>query len=99
MSSVHCITYHHVFDHDASYNFIIGHAPLLVFGAENLKRVYKGENVPKVLLFVHKLPKTTKGDLEKDTLYSWIHGTDIFFSIGENVRNELDRCLNSLNRY
>ena len=76
--------------------FIIGHAPLLVFGAENLKRVYKGENVPKVVLFVHKLPKTTKGDLEKDILYSWIHGTDIFFSIGENVRNELDRFVRGM---
>ena len=88
--------YHHVFDQDASYNFIIGHAPLFVFGAENLKRVYKGDNVPKVVLFVHTLPKTTKGDLEKATLYSWIKGTEIFFSIGENVRNELDRFVRGM---
>ena len=82
--------YHHLFN-DTSYNFIIGHAPFFVFGAENLKRVYKGENIPKVVLFMHRLPKTTHGHLKRDALCDWISGTDIFFSIGEAIRNDLNR--------
>ena len=74
-----------------SYNFIIGHAPLLAYGAANLKRTCKGPNAPKVVLMVHTLPKTKKGDIDKDLLSRWIKGTDIVFSIGETDSNVLKR--------
>ena len=83
--------YHNVFDR-SSYNFIIGHAPLFSYGAVNLKNAYKGKPVPKVVLFIHELPKTKQG-LDRETLDGWIRGTDIVFSIGEASKKELERFL------
>ena len=88
--------YHNVFD-KGSYDFIIGHAPLLSFGAINLKNVYKdvcrGQNAPKVVLLVHDLPKTDQGFLKRKRIHGWIKETDIVFSIGKSAKNELERFL------
>ena len=74
-----------------SYNFIIGHAPLLAYGAVNLKGICRGQNSPKVVLMVHTLPKTEKGLLNKALLCTWMESTDIVFSIGETDSNVLKR--------
>ena len=80
--------YHHVFD-ECPYDFIIGHAPLFPFGAVNLKNMYKGNNIPKVVLVIHELPRTNKGYLKRNRVRSWIKDTDIVFS----VKIELERFL------
>ena len=76
-----------------SFNFIIGHAPLLAHGAANLKANCKGENPPKVVLMIHTLPKTEKGLINKNLLCTWMEGTDIVFSIGETDSNILKRFI------
>ena len=87
MDKLSAAYYHNVFD-QGPYNFIVGHAPLLSYGAVNLKEVYKGKIVPKVVLVIHELPKTKHG-LERETLDKWIKGTDIIFSIGKPPRMSL----------
>ena len=84
--------YHNVFD-QGSYDFIIGHAPLLSFGAINLKNAYKGKNIPKVVLMIHELPKTDQGYLKRKRIHGWIKETDIVFSIGKSAKIELERFL------
>ena len=74
-----------------SYNYVIGHAPLLAFGAANLSRTWKGPNSPKVVLMVHTLPKTENGNIDKQLLCNWVKGTDVVFSIGETESKKLKR--------
>ena len=76
---------------DNSYNYIIGHAPLLAFGAANLRGTWKGPNSPKVVLMVHALPKTENGNIDKQLLCNWMKGTDVVFSIGETESKKLKR--------
>ena len=76
---------------DNSYNYIIGHAPLLAFGAVNLRGTWKGPNSPKVVLMVHTLPKTENGNIDKQLLCSWMKGTDVVFSIGETESKKIRR--------
>ena len=82
--------YHHILK-DRQYNFIIGQAPMIPFGAANLKDIFKGERVPKVVLVIHALPKTEQGNVDSDILCSWIKGTDIVFSLGDTEENILKR--------
>ena len=76
-----------------SFNFINGHAPELAYGAVNLKRISRGQNIPKVVLMVNRLPKTDKGSIDKDLICSWMIGTDIVFSIGETDSYVLKRFI------
>ena len=82
--------YQHLLDKN-SFNFIIGHAPLLAYGAANLADICKRQSSPKVVLMVHTLPKTEKGLLDKSLLCTWLERTDIVYSVGETDSNVLKR--------
>ena len=71
--------------------YIIGHAPSSAHGGANLKDVSKSNEVPKVVLVVHGLPKTERGSINKDILRSWLKYADIVFSVGKKVESELKR--------
>ena len=75
---------------DDSYDFIIGHAPYMANGCLNLKEMYKVKNEsPKVILMFHGLPKDENGDIDDEVLLDWLHETDIVFSLGKTIEDEL----------
>ena len=76
-----------------SYNFIITHAPLLSYGATNLKVICKRRHSTKVILMVHSLPRTEQGHLDKGLLCSWISGADIVVEVGATESNVLKRFI------
>ena len=80
--------YQHLLNEN-SYNFIIGHAPLLSYGATNLRG--KRQNSQKVILMVHTLPKTEQGQLDKNLLCSWMRGAYMVFSLGTTESSQLKR--------
>ena len=86
--------YHNVFK-EGPYNLIIGHAPLFSSGAVNLKKmqtdVYKGQEVPMVVLVVHELPKTIQGNLKRKKICDWMKGVDVVLSMGKAETSEIQR--------
>ena len=75
---------------DDSFDFIIGHAPYMANGCLNLKEIYKVKNEsPKVVLMFHGLPKDENRDIDDDVLLDWLHETDIVFSLGKTIEDEL----------
>ena len=80
-----------------SYDFIIGHVPYLANGCLNLRDLYpEAEPIPKVILMIHELPKTSEGDTDEDMLLEWLSEADIVFSIGKVVESEIISCIASL---
>ena len=45
---------------------------------------------------IHKLPKTTEGDTDENTLLEWLSEADIVFSVGNAVESEIFSAINSL---
>ena len=75
---------------DEVYDFIIGHAPYLANGCLNLKELYTVKNEsPKTILMFHGFPKDENGDIDDDILFDWLNESDIVFSIGKTVEDEL----------
>ena len=82
---------------DHKYDFIIGHAPYLANGCLNLKDLCKDKNEsPKIVLVFHSLPRDDNGDVDDEMLMEWLKETDVLFSLGKTVENELLPYISSL---
>ena len=80
-----------------TFDFIIGHVPYLANGPFNFKDMYSHrDKKPKIVLFVHGLPKTTAGDVDDDSLLEWLGDSDIVFSVGKAVQAEIFSYIASL---
>ena len=80
-----------------TYDFIIGHVPYLANGCFNFKDMSAHkEKKPKIILFVHGLPKTAAGDVDDDSLLEWLGDSDIVFSVGKEVESEIWSSIASL---
>ena len=81
--------YRHLVQHQ-SCDFIIGHAPFLANGCLNVKDLHKDKNQsPTTILMFHALPKDENGDVDDETLMDWLKETDVAFSIGKAVEDDL----------
>ena len=90
-------TYYRHLVKDQKYDFIIGHAPYLANGCLNFKDLCKDKNEsPKTVLVFHSLPKDEDGDVDDDMLLDWLKETDVLFSLGTAVENELLPYISSL---
>ena len=90
-------TYYRHIVKDQKYDFIIGHAPYVANGCLNLKDLCKDKNEsPKIVLLFHSLPKDEIGDVDDETLTDWLKGTDVLFSLGKTVEDELLPYITSL---
>ena len=79
------------------YDFIIGHVPYVANGCLNLKDLCEDKNEsPKIVLLFHSLPKDENGDVDDETLTDWLKGTDVLFSLGKTVEDELLPYITSL---
>ena len=75
------------------YDFLIGHMPYLANGICNLKEFCKNSGqFPKAVLFVHALPKTPEGEVDKNILNNWLKAADIIFLVGHAVKAEIEHC-------
>ena len=75
---------------EQNYDFVIGHAPLLANGCLNVKDLYKDKNHSlTTMLMFHALPKDENGDIEDETLMEWLKETDVAFSVGKSVEDDL----------
>ena len=73
-----------------SFDFIIGHAPYMANGCLNLKELYKLKNeFPKIVLMFHGFPKDENGVVDDDVLLDWITETDVIFSLGRSIEDEI----------
>ena len=71
---------------DTKFDFIIGHVPYVADGILNLKDHYeKHGHKPTVILVVHAMPKTEKGEEDEDRLEEWLQEADLILSVGGNV--------------
>ena len=79
------------------FHFIIGHIPYLGNCALNLKDLCQDLGItPKVFLLAHALPRTEENDIDEDVLLDWLKDTDVVFSIGENVKSDIDAYITCL---
>ena len=70
--------------------------PYLTNGICNLKEfANKGGQFPNVVLFVHALPKTPEGQVDKNILNNWLKAADIIFLVGHAVKAEIEIYLES----
>ena len=80
-----------------TFDFIIGHVPYLANGCFNFKDMYSHKDKkPKIVLFVHGLPKTTAGDIDDDSLLEWLGDSDVVFSLGKEMEAEIFSSIASL---
>ena len=80
-----------------TFDFIIGHVPYLANGCFNFKDMYSHKDKkPKIVLFVHGLPKTAAGDIDDDSLLEWLGDSDVVFSLGKEMESEILSCIASL---
>ena len=80
-----------------TFDFIIGHVPYLANGCFNFKDMYSHKyKKPKIVLFVHGLPKTTAADIDDDSLLEWLTDSDVVFSLGKEVESEILSSIASL---
>ena len=71
---------------DTKFDFIIGHVPYVADGVLNLRDQYKDHgHDPTVMLVVHAMPKTDKGEEDEEKLEEWLKEADLILSIGGNV--------------
>ena len=73
---------------DQNYDFIIGHAPYVANGCLNVKDLYKNHSPITILMF-HALPKDENGDVDDETFMEWLKETDVVFSVGKAVEDDL----------
>ena len=82
---------------DDSYDFVIGHAPYLANGCFNLREMYNVKNEsPKTILMFHGFPKDENGDVDYDILFDWLNESDIVFSVGKTIEDELMASIGAL---
>ena len=90
-------TYYRHLVKDQKYDFIIGHAPYVANGCLNFKDLCKDKNEsPTIVLLFHCLPKDEDGDVDNEMLLEWLKETDVLFSLGTTVENELLPYISSL---
>ena len=66
-------------------------------GCLNLKDFYKDKQLsPRTILVFHAFPKDENGDIDEETLLDWLTETDIVFSIGKAIDDELVPYISSL---
>ena len=83
-------TYYRHLIQGQNYDYIIGHAPFLANGCLNVKDLYKDKNhSPTTMLMFHALPKDENGDIDDETLMDWLKETDVVFSLGKSVEDDL----------
>ena len=84
-------SYYHHLVLTQTFDFIIGHIPYMANGTLNLKDYCKSlGTISKAILFVHSLPRTSENDIDDDTLQEWLKEADMIFSIGQNVKSDID---------
>ena len=85
------VTYYSHILRETYYDFLIGHMPYLANGICNLKEFCNDwGQFPKVILFVHALPKTSDGEVDIDILMNWLDVADIIFLVGHAVKAEIE---------
>lgn len=93
--------YHHL-ALTQTFDFIIGHIPYMANGTLNLKDYCKSlGTLSKAILFVHSLPRTRENDIHEEVLLEWLKDAEVVFSIGENVKSDIDlyiKCLKETER-
>ena len=83
------IFYRHLVS-ERQYDFIVGHMPHVADGTFNLQDIcFERGYSPKVILVVHALPKTQRGDVDRERLISWLKDVDIVLSSGHGVEAEI----------
>ena len=83
--------------HEQHYDFIIGHAPYLANGCLNIKDIFKTRNqLPKIILMFHALPKDQNGDVDEEILMDWLNEADVVFSLGKTIEDELVPYISAL---
>ena len=51
---------------------------------------------PKIVLFVHDLPRDDHGDTDQETLTRWLKEADTVISLGRGIYNEIERELGNI---
>ena len=81
------------------YDFIIGHMPHFGNGCLNLrdlsKEFHEGHS-PKVIVVAHALPVTDEGNVDEDSLLSWLQEVDLILSLNYNVQAQIEMYIESL---
>ena len=90
------VTYYSNILREKNYDFLIGHMPYLANGICNLKEFCNDwGQFPKVILFVHALPKTWDGEVDNDILMNWLDTADVIFLVGHAIKAEIELYLES----
>ena len=80
-----------------NYDFVIGHAPYLANGCFNFRDICEIQGtIPKIILIVHALPKTSDGDVDEEELLDWLKEADAVFSLGGVLQPEIASHITSL---
>ena len=83
--------------YETKYDYIIGHLPYLADGCFNLKdlSVRFHNDPPKVILVAHDVPRTPEGEVDEESLTSWLSEADVILSLGHKVEDELESYISS----
>ena len=75
---------------DQNYDFIVGHAPYVANGCFNLRDLHRNkQEPPKIILIFHELPTDENKDVDTEMLLDWLNESDVVFSIGQAIEDEL----------
>ena len=81
--------YHHLVS-ETPFDFITGHMPYTANGALNLQDLcHKIGQSPKEILLGHALPKASGGNLDRNSLKSWLREAQVVLSVGLGVEAEI----------
>ena len=90
--------YHHIVS-EGKHDFIIGHAPYFSDGCINLRDgCRENGRTPKVILFVHKLPRNVNEKIEEVLLREWLSKTDVVVSLTNATGKEIERQMKEINK-
>ncbi len=80
--------------HSTRFDFIVGHVPYLGNGSLNMRKIAQEQgHSPKIALVLHSLPKTENGDIDENTLQTWIESSVLILSVGSGIKLEIDEYI------
>ncbi len=96
---IHTVSYYRHILQGKNIDFVVGHIPTLANGALNVREFCQEDGYsPKVILFVHSLPKTPNGDIDEPLLLEWLQEADFVFSVGQGLKMHIDDYLQNLDK-
>ena len=84
---------------ETDFDFIIGHVPHIVNGAFHLQDIcHERGQCSKVILPAHFLPRTSNGDIDRESLTNWFTAADLVLSVGHGVEAEISSFVREAKR-